>query len=523
MPDTIYTGARVTTLFAGCPYADSILVRGERIAAVGTRAECLEAARAGHREVGLDGSFVVPGFTDCHIHLAGYARAKRALDLRQAGSLPEAQQALQRYAGALPAGAWVTGGRFDANVWALGRDVHRADLDAYSGDHPVALQNHDGHTTWVNTLALQALGITAESPDPPGGRIERDTDGPTGVLRETAAYPVRAFTDARVDGLDELLADACNDLLAHGVTSIHDIDGRDTSPAYEALRGRGDLAVRVHQLISRSGLDAAIDAGAATGAGDSWLRTGPVKLFSDGALGSHTAALSQPYEDRPDDRGVAVLDLPELTGIARTAARAGIAIAVHAIGDAANHTVLDAVAAVRRGGVGPHLRHRIEHAQHIGWADVGRLASLGVVASMQPIHCTSDVPLVNALLGKRALASYAWADLAAAGARVAFGSDAPVETLDPVAGIQAATTRTGPAGPAVDPSSVVTPLQALRGYTSEAAYASYEEHEKGRLAPGYLADFVALDVDVTDRDVAVSGAAAARFTVVGGEVRWERS
>lgn len=523
MPDTIYAGARATTLFAGCPYADSILVRGERIAAVGTRAECREVARPGHREVDLDGSFVVPGFTDCHIHLAGYARAKHALDLRGAASLPEARRAVEQYAEAMPVGAWVTGGRFDANVWALGRPLHRADLDSVSGDHPVALQSHDGHTTWVNTLALQALGITADLADPPGGRIERDADGPTGVLRETAAYPVRGFVDAQTEVLDELLADACTDLLAHGVTRIHDIDGRDTSPAYEALRGRGELAVRVHQLISRSGLDAAIDAGAATGAGDSWLRTGPVKLFSDGALGSHTAALSRPYEDTPDDRGVAVLDLPELAGIVRTAAQAGIAVAVHAIGDAANTTVLDAVADVRRRGIGPQLRHRIEHAQHVAWADIDRFAALGVIASMQPIHCTSDVPLVSALLGKRALASYAWADLAATGAHVAFGSDAPVETLDPVAGIMAATTRTGPAGPAIDPEGTMTPLQALRAYTTEAAYASYEEHDVGRLAPGYLADFVALDADVTDRDVAASGAARPRCTVVGGQVRWERS
>lgn len=519
---TVFTGARFTTLAASCPRADALAVRGERIVAAGTVEECRAVAGPDRREVDLGGGFAVPGLTDSHIHLAGYTRGKRWIDLRGARGLPEAQRTLAAYVRDLPDGAWVFGGRYDANTWGLGRELHRRDLDPYAAGHPVALQNHDGHTTWANTAALAELGIDTDTPQPPGGVIEHDADGPTGLLREGADDPVYAAMDVHDIPPLELFAEALTDLLACGVTSIHDIDGRATARAYDALRDEGRLDVRVHQLFSHAGLAAAVEAGHATGDGDAWLRAGPVKLFSDGALGSHTAALSSPYEDRADDFGVATLEPDELLDLALTASGAGIAIAVHAIGDAANTTVLDAIAEVRRRGVGPQLRHRIEHAQHVAYPDVERFAALGVVASMQPVHCTSDVTLARRLLGKRRLASYAWADLAAAGAHVAFGSDAPVETFDPVEGIRAATTRVDAESGErdADETNVLTPLHALRAYTTEPAYASGEEHSKGRLAPGYLADFVVLDADLTDRDVATSGAARPSVTVVGGEVRW---
>jgi predicted amidohydrolase YtcJ len=526
MTDTVFAGGHVVTLAPGRARARALTVRGERLVAVGSVAECREAARPGFREVDLSGACVVPGFVDCHIHVANCARSKRFLNLRAATGLADAQRELRRYADALPAGAWVFGGRFDVNPWRLGRGLHRTDLDPHSGGHPIALQSHDGHTTWANSAALATLGIDARSADPPGGRIERDADGPTGLLRETAADPVRALI-ATLDQepMERLLAEAGADLLAHGVTGVHDIDGIDADAGYRALRAGGALPVRVHQLISKRGLDAAIEAGSATGDGDAWLSVGPVKLFSDGALGSRTAAMSEPYEGGDaDDRGVAVLDTEQLTELVDTAARAGIAAAVHAIGDAANTAVLDAIASVRAAGLGPQLRHRIEHAQHVSWPDVDRFAELGVIASMQPIHCTSDIEVAAAILGRRPLASYAWADLVGTGARVAFGSDAPVETLDPIAGIRAATTRRDATTGGRDPDrlNALTPLQALRAYTTQAAFASYQEHDKGRLAPGFLADFVALDADLTDRDVATSGAAKVTVTVVGGEVRWAR-
>ncbi|MQA04737.1 MAG: amidohydrolase family protein [Streptosporangiales bacterium] len=520
MPDILYANARITTLWPALPAADALLVRGERVVAVGSAATCRAAARRGYREVDLGGGYVVPGLTDSHIHLAGYAFAEHQLDLRGVCDLAEAQRRLQAFAQRLPAGAWVFGGRFDANRWQLDRPLHRRDLDPFSAGHPVALESHDSHSAWVNTQGLAALGIDEHTAQQSDGRLERDADGPTGLLRESAAEPVRALvTEHQAAGIEPMLADALRELLAHGVTGVHDIDGRETAAAYRALRERGELPARVHQLIYAGDLDAAIEAGEATGDGDRWESTGPVKLFADGALGSHTAALSAPYEDAPEDTGVVMLDRVELAERVLTAAGAGIAVAVHAIGDAANTAVLDALAEVRRRGVGASLRHRIEHAQHVAWHDVPRFAELGVVASMQPVHHSSDVALAAALLGDRPLASYAWSDLAAAGAHVAFGSDAPVETLDPIAGIKAATAR---AGTGEQGRNAIAPLQALHGYTTQPAYASYEEHTKGRLAVGYLADFVVLDADLTDPDVATSGAAQPQVTVVGGRVRWQR-
>lgn len=525
MNDTLFAGARFTTLSAAVPEAAALAVRGERIVAAGSLADCRSILGTGHREVDLGGGWAVPGLTDCHIHLSTCARNRRRLQLGSATTLGQAQQLVADYVRRLPEGAWVLGGGFDANQWDLGREVHRDDLDPYSAGHPVALQNHDAHSTWVNTAGLQALGIDECTPQPPGGRIETDHAGPTGLLRETAAYPARIISDAPEDLDDTLIAETQDDLLALGITSIHDIDGIAITDRYQALRSTGRLGLRIHQLFSRDGLSAAIDAGRSTGDGDHWLRAGPVKLFSDGALGSHTAALSSPYTDQPDDHGIGVLTRDELTELALTASRSGIAIAVHAIGDAANTTVLDAVAEVRRRDIGAGLRHRIEHTQHVHWPDIERFARLGVVASMQPIHCTSDIALVRRMLGDRRIASYAWADLAAAGAHVAFGSDAPVESFDPVLGLQAATTRTDPTSGDcdADTANTLSPRQALRGYTTEPAYASYEEHDKGRLGPGYLADFAVFDADLTDRDVAATGAARTTGTVVGGELRWSRS
>lgn len=525
MHDTLFAGAHFATFSATVPEAEALAVRGERILAAGSLAECRAALGAGHTEVDCGGGWAVPGLTDCHIHLSTCARNRRRLQLGAARNLAQAQQLLADYARRLPEGAWVLGGGFDAHTWQLGRDVHRDDLDPYSAGHPVALQNHDAHSTWVNTAGLRLLGIDEHTPQPAGGRIEADEAGPTGLLRETAADPARRIGDAPDDLDNDLIADTLDELLGLGITSIHDIDGIAITDRYQALRSEARLGVRVHQLFSRDGLAEAIDAGQSTGDGDHWLRSGPVKLFSDGALGSHTAALSDPYSDRPDDRGIGVLTNTELTELALTASRAGIAVAVHAIGDAANTRVLDAVAEVRRRGIGPRLRHRIEHTQHVRWSDVERFAGLGVIASMQPIHCTSDIALVRRMLGDRRIASYAWADLAAAGAHVAFGSDAPVESFDPVLGLQAATTRTDPAtgDRDGDPANALSPRQALRGYTTEPAYASYEEHDKGRLDPGSLADFAVFDADLTDPDVAASGAARTLTTVVGGDVRWSRS
>ncbi|MGH3585130.1 MAG: amidohydrolase, partial [Pseudonocardia sp.] len=426
----------------------------------------------------------------------------------------------------LAAGAWVGGGRWNSNAWDRPVQPDRRALDAVCPDRPVALASVDGHTMWTNSHALRLAGIDRDTPDPVGGQIVRDEAGePTGILREAAFYPVRAMVEsAGSAGLRDQLRAAQEALLAVGITSVHDIDGEDCRAAYLDLHRAGRLALRVHKAIPVAHLDAAIGQGRTTGQGDDWFRTGPVKLFSDGALGSRTCHMTAPFVGDDDNSGMAVTPADDLLRLVRTANAAGIAVATHAIGDRANQLVLDAYAAA--GPPPDGIRNRIEHAQHLRLQDVARFARLGVIASMQPIHCTTDITLASTLLAGHDLASYAWRDLLRAGAQLAFGSDAPVEPPNPFLGLFAATTRTRADG---TPPGGWTPDQrlsideALTAYTVGAATAAGEQGRKGTLAPGRLADLVVLDTDPFTEPPDAVRRTRVLTTVVGGEVRWERS
>lgn len=530
MNGTIFTGGTVHTMDRTLGTVDALAVRGERIIAAGTRDECRDTAGPGAQTVDLSGAAVIPGLTDSHLHTAQYARSLVEVDLRAARSLEEVLAAVGAHAATLPATSWVLGGQWDAHRWAVPVQPTRRDLDAAVPDRPVALNSIDCHTLWVNSVVLQRLGIDRHTQDPPGGEIVRDVDGePTGILRESATTLVLDRIPPDGDALPGLLRRALGRLLSHGITSIHDIDGADALAAFETLRAAGDLPVRVHKLIRRPELADAIDAGRATGDGDRWVRTGPVKLFTDGALGSHTCLMSRDFADQPGNHGIAVTGYPELVELIRTAARAGIAVAAHAIGDRANRDLIDAFATVAAdtptpaGGSTSPLRHRIEHAQFLQHADIARIAALRIVASMQPTHCTSDIPLVDRMLVGHDIACYAWHSLLAAGAVVTFGSDAPVEDPNPWQGIHAAVTRQrgdGTPGGGWQPAERLTVGQALRAYTVAPAYASDEEHLKGRLRPGMLADFAVLDADPFTVEPSALHGISVTATVVGGRLRW---
>ncbi|WP_320068079.1 amidohydrolase [Micromonospora sp. RTGN7] len=535
MTGTIFENARIHTLDSARPRAEAMLVRGERIVAVGNRDECRDRAGGGARRVDLGGMTVLPGLIDSHIHSALYVRGLEQVDLRGTASLDEALGRIGRHAATLSPDAWLFGGRWDSHKWARPVQPTRADLDRVCPDRPALLPSIDGHTTWVNTAALRRLGIDADTPDPVGGQIVRDERGePTGILREAAGDAAYDILRSSVAGdLVQQLRTHLPRLLSVGLTSIHDLDGQDCRAAYETLYARGELPLRVHKSIPSTVLDEAIDLGWATGDGDRWLRTGPVKIFTDGALGSHTCLMSEPYDGEPDNHGIAVTPAEEFERLVAKAAGAGIAVAAHAIGDAANAMVLRAYAHWQE-AAGSHpetaraarrLRHRIEHTQHLRPEDVSLLARLGVTASMQPTHCTSDIPLTSRMLAGRDLASYAWRSLLDAGATVAFGSDAPVEDPDPFHGIHAAVTRQQPDGTppgGVDPHERLSLDAALRCFTEAGAYASYEEHLKGRLSPGMLADFIALPTDPYEVEPADLRDLTVALTVVGGVVRWQR-
>ncbi|MDN5878426.1 MAG: amidohydrolase [Arthrobacter sp.] len=526
----LYVNATFHTQWDGYPRATALLARGEHIIAVGTPEDLRGQATGALETIDLGGATVIPGLTDAHIHTANYARESAALDLRGTSSLDEALGRIRVHASRLPAGAWIFGGRWDFNTWDVPVQPDRAALDSATGSHPAALPSIDGHTVWANSAALALVGIDASTPDPVGGRIIRTPDGePTGILREAAHAPLSEIMHGDAAGdLQSQLASAQERLLAAGLTAVHDFDGEECRTAYEGLRARGDLRLRVHKSIPATSLDRAIDEGLATGYGDAWLRTGPVKLFSDGALGSHSSHMGSPFPGDDGNTGLEVTPYPELLALVRRAAGAGIAVATHAIGDRANQLVLDAYQDLAlhplHGSAAPRaLRHRIEHTQHLRREDIARVVRLGVVPSMQPTHCPTDITLASTLLAGRDLASYAWRSLIDAGAFPAFGSDAPVELPNPLHGIHAAVTRQRPDGEPTggwQPGERITVAEAIAGFTIGAAHASGEEDLKGRLRPGMLADFTALGADPYTIDPAELRDVPVRATAVGGVLRY---
>lgn len=522
----LYANATVYTLDPRQPIAGALLVDGGTILAAGSVAQLKAHAPAGTQTVDLENRFVVPGFSDSHIHTASLARSLHEVDMRNARSLEQALEELRGVSGRYRDGEWIFGGWWDFNKWDVPALPELSSLDSICPKNPVALSSADGHTMWVNSAALQELGIGAATPDPAGGEIVRDAAGnATGILRESAVFPVRAVAASGASGnLLEQLEAAQRYLLSMGLTSVHDIDAGDALAAYSQLRAEGKLDLRLHKVMALDDLDAAIKTGIRTGQGDSWIRHGAVKIFSDGAAGSHTCHMSEAFPGSGHNLGMEVTPYPELLALATKAASAGIAVAVHAIGDRANQLVLDALAGIapltRRHG----LRHRIEHAQFMQRADVKRLADLGVVASMQPQHCPSDLPLLGMLEG-RSLAAYAWRSLLDAGATVAFGSDSPVEIPNPFHGLHAAVTRTtadGQPDGGWDPAERITVAEAVYAYCAAPAYASGEERLKGRLQAGMLADFAVLDTDIFHAPPAEIRETQVLMTAAGGAIRYRR-
>lgn len=493
----LYYNGRIVTLDPRNPSAEALAVSGGWVLYAGTRDRCRSLLGPGAEEVDLSGAWILPGFTDSHIHFTAYARSLREVSLEDTTSLEEAVERVRDRVATLQPGEWVLGGNFDYNRWAARRPPEKGPLDAVAPENPAALHSRDGHSLWANSRALELAGITANSSDPASGHIGRlpDGDEPSGFLQESAQSPVwDAAEQAPRERLTVLLREAFPPALAAGITSIHDFDGTDAIDAYRELHAAGELGLRVYKSIPAAALDSALEQGYHTGEGDEWFRTGPVKIFTDGALGSHSAAMLAPFAGDPGNTGIEVTPPAQLQEMLLKACGGGIACALHAIGDRANRNALDAFERTRREGVGLGLRHRIEHVQHLHADDLPRLAALDVIASVQPIHQTSDMFLADELLGDRARLSYAWRSLLDSGARLAFGSDCPVEPFDPFLGLYAAVTRQREGRPQGGwyPHERLTAEEAVRAYTEGAAWASGEERVKGRLAPGMVADFVLL-------------------------------
>lgn len=519
MSRVLFRHQRIWTGSVENPWTDALLVDDGVIAALGAEARAGRATSV----VDLGGALVIPGLHDAHIHTEWQARDLASVDLREARSLDETLELLRAHTSRMPPGEVLHSGRWNSNRWASPVQPDRHSLDSVCPDRVAVLPSVDGHTKWANSLALQRAGITRDTPDPIGGEIVRDGSGePTGILRETAQDLLDPVINASAAPLRPWL-ERCQDwLLSVGLTSITDIDGEDCRAAYASMHADGALALRVTKCVQAGDLEPAIAQGRRAGQGDARFRVGPVKFFSDGALGSHTAHMTSPFLGREghDGCGIAVTPYPVLLEGIRRATTSGLDVCVHAIGDEANRLVLDAFTVVRAEGHRGILR--IEHAQHVRRADVPRFAQLDVVASMQPSHCTADHELADLIIGDRPLASYAWRTLLDAGTRLAFGSDAPVEDPNPFYGIHVAVTRQRADGQPPGgwrPEERIIVDEALRGFTV-GAHEAVGRTDVGRLVPGQLADLVSLDRDLWAVDPADIRDTQVLQTVVGGEVAY---
>ena len=485
-------------LFAGCEPEVACGI-DSRILAVGEGAR--SAAGRNARVVRLRGR-AWPGLIDAHVHLEGLADRHLTLELTGAPSLDGVLARIKDWSHNLPPGAWVVGAGWYNDAWPDQAFPTSAHLDKAAAGRPAYLRRKDGHSAWVSSPALKLAGIDRTTPDPPGGAIDRDNRGEaTGILRETAMHLVDVLVPhPSAAQLDDAMARALDELAALGLTGVHAMDTARGFGSWQRLRALGRLPLRITYNLPLADLPHAERMGVRSGWGDEWLRIWGVKAFLDGSLGSRTAEML-------DGSGTARLPQPDLVDLVERAARAELNVCLHAIGDGAVRRALDALAPHR--DAWPTWRPRIEHAQCVNPKDVKRFARIGVIASMQPIHAVADRELVDRYWPRVAAHSYAWGALERAGARLAFGSDAPVETADPLGGIAAATvwrrkTRW-------HPELAVSPAAARRAYTSGAAYAVGIENDLGSLGPGKLCDMTVVDE---------AGVVA---TIVGGQVSFVRT
>ena len=477
----------VRTMDPALPTARALAIAGDRIAGgEGTH----ESALPSPARIDLDGRCVVPGFTDSHVHFPQWALAQRQVRLEGAASLDEAVARVAEAARSARGGQWVRGTGWRSGEWSPPTEPTKEALDAVAGDTPVALMAKDGHSLWLNSAALaRADGDLAVK----GGVVEIDDRGePTGVLREESAWRFRerfVYGETPEDEWVEAMRAGLRIANERGVTSVHDKDGwLGALRFWQRLRSEEALTLRVWQSLPHEQEGRLAELGLASGFGDDLLRVGYLKVFMDGTLGSQTALMM-------DGSGVEITSREELEDIVRRAARARFPVAVHAIGDRANRDALDAFEATRDEWQPLGLRHRIEHAQLLDEADVARFAALGVTASVQFSHGPSDRDLAERFWAGKTHRAYAFRSLLDTGARLANGSDAPIEELDPLAGIRAGVLRTLDARPAWHPGQAVTVEQALEATTVAPAWLARDEARRGRLVPGQIADLVVLDRD----------------------------
>lgn len=515
--------ARVWTGDAQRPWADAVAIADDTILLVGSSAEVRKRVPTGARVIDAQGGLVTPGFIDAHVHFLTGGFALASVQLRDARTPAQFVQRLAEHARTRPAGTWIQNGDWDHELWG-GELPTRAWIDSVTPEHPVWINRLDGHMALANTAALRAAGLSRDVADVAGGEIVRDASGElTGVFKDNAMSLVERAIPAPNDAeLDRALDAAMTYVAAQGVTAVHHMGFWDDLPVFQRARDAGTLRTRIYAAVPLATHERLARHVREQGRGDDWFRVGLLKGFVDGSLGSHTAAMLEPFTDAPTDTGFFVTDPDTMLARVRAADAAGLQLAIHAIGDRAIRSQLDVFATVAREHGPRDRRWRIEHAQHIHPNDVGRFAELGVIASMQPYHAIDDGRWAEKVIGaERARGTYAFRALLDAKATLAFGSDWFVAPPTPIDGIYAAVTRRTLDDAHPDgwvPSQKITLEDALRAYTQGAAYAGFSETRTGTLRRGMLADLVLLDTDLTRLVPERLREARVRLTVVGGRI-----
>lgn len=529
--DMIIENAKIWTVDPSLPNAQAVAVLGDRIVAVGSNADAAAWRGPSTQVIDADGKLLLPGFDDAHVHFVSGGTQLDAVQLTDATSVEEFQRRIGERAKATPKGEWILGGDWDDTKWNPPRLPTREMIDSVAPDTPVFLSRYDGHMGVANSLALKLAGITAQTPEIPGGTIVRDAQGnPTGALK-----------DAAMDYIDKVIPDLSHEQRLHavkrallhasavGVTSVQDMTPEYADVAvYSKLRERGELTLRIYAAHVIPAVDDQIKIGIRHAFGDSWLRIGAVKAFADGSLGSRTAYFFDPFTDQPNNRGLlseGMHPVSKMHDRMMRADAAGLQICTHAIGDQGISMILDIYSDIEKAHGPADRRWRIEHAQHMAAKDFDRFSQLHVIASVQPYHAIDDGRWVEARIGHdRASRTYAFRTFLNHSVRLAFGTDWDVAPLNPLLGIYAAVTRATLDGKNPNgwfPEQKLTVPEAVEAYTMGSAYAEFQDKQKGSITPGKLADMVLLSDDIFSIEPSRIRDVTVLKTFVGGKLVWD--
>ncbi len=518
--------ARIFTGDTARPWAEALCTKNGQLTAVGSNEEVGRICGRQTQVLELPGRLVIPGIVDAHLHFVSFGLSLQRVDLRNLPSIADCRQRVGEAVAHRKPGEWIIGRGWSEHLWKERREPTARDLDDISPQHPVMLIRHCGHTVWVNYLAMKQTGITKATPDAPGARIERDPDTgkPTGLLREYRKIIEKEIPPPTLEERKGAALLAQAEALRFGITGVHSCETLREWEALAALEEEGQLRVRVHHLLPPEELEEARSRGIALGHGSERLWFGQVKLFADGSLGSGTALLHEPYTDNPTNRGIATLTPREIQERIEMAYRFGGDVGVHAIGDLAVTNVLEAIRSARERLPGPR-RDRIEHVQLFHPVDLPLFRDLAVVASVQPVHLLTDRPVAEKRWGAaRCRYAYAWKSLLQAGIRLQFGSDAPVESINPLLSFHAALTRQSPSGEPQGgwfPGERLSLEEVIHGFTQVPAWVSRKEGQLGTLTPGKKADLVVFAQDLFHMPPHRLSSVAVEMTMVNGEVLYQ--